>query len=120
MHIKHRVRLRVCIRVSARAVNSVMLLQIAVGRAVALMRRLLLEHRGYECKEPEAGKLTLAFRCAWVGVTVGLTLTLGFGVAELSLSSMSGGFVLRLLGVSILAGGANEDSAEQLSKSVCK
>ena len=105
-----------CVCLCARAIKSVMLLQIAVGRAVALMRRLLLEHRGYECKEPEAGKLTLAFRCAWVGVTVGL----GIGVAQLLLSSIAIGFVLGLLGVSLWAGGTVEDSAEQPSKSVCK
>jgi hypothetical protein len=28
----------------------------------ALARRLLMEYDGYECKEPEPGKFTLAFK----------------------------------------------------------
>lgn len=35
---------------------------VALGRATKLMRQLLRQCGGYECKEPEAGKLTLAFR----------------------------------------------------------
>jgi hypothetical protein len=35
---------------------------VALGKATKLMRHLLRAHRGYECKEPEPGKLTLAFR----------------------------------------------------------
>lgn len=34
----------------------------AVSKATKLMRQLLRQYRGYECKEPEPGKLTLAFR----------------------------------------------------------
>ncbi|KAL4419982.1 hypothetical protein ABPG75_007080 [Micractinium tetrahymenae] len=34
----------------------------AVSKATKLMRQLLRQHRGYECKEPEPGKMTLAFR----------------------------------------------------------
>ena len=35
---------------------------VALGKASKLMRQLLRRHHGYECKEPEPGKLTLAFR----------------------------------------------------------
>lgn len=35
---------------------------LALGRAVAAARSLLSDYSGYECKEPEPGKLTLAFR----------------------------------------------------------
>ena len=37
---------------------------VGVGRASRLVRTLLGPYDGYECKEPEAGKFTLAFRCA--------------------------------------------------------
>jgi hypothetical protein len=46
--------------------------QVGVGRYSDLVRRLLRLHDGYECKEPEPGKFTLAFKrldaCVrWVG-----------------------------------------------------
>jgi len=34
----------------------------------ALVRRLLPLLEGSECKSPEKGKFTLAFRCVWVGI----------------------------------------------------
>ena len=38
----------------------------AVGKVAHTVRRLLPQHGGYECKEPEPGKFTLAFRwAAW-------------------------------------------------------
>ena len=36
---------------------------IAVGKVSRTVRHLLPEHGGYECKEPEPGKFTLAFKC---------------------------------------------------------
>ncbi len=32
-----------------------------MARYAELVRRLLVKHDGYECKEPEPGKFTLAF-----------------------------------------------------------
>jgi hypothetical protein len=37
---------------------------LAVGLYVTLLRNLLPAYGGYECKEPEPGKLTLAFEYA--------------------------------------------------------
>ena len=39
---------------------------VAVGKVSRTVRHLLPEYGGYECKEPEPGKFTLAFRCAKV------------------------------------------------------
>ena len=36
---------------------------LAVGKVSRTVRHLLPQHHGYECKEPEPGKFTLAFRC---------------------------------------------------------
>jgi hypothetical protein len=36
--------------------------QEAVGVYAALARKLLHKYNGYECKEPEPGKFTIAFR----------------------------------------------------------
>ena len=45
---------------------------VGLNKAVKLMRSLLPEYDGYECKEPEAGKVTVAFRWGgWVGGWVG-------------------------------------------------
>lgn len=38
------------------------LLQLAVAKYASLARKLLRRYNGYECKEPEPGKFTLAFR----------------------------------------------------------
>ena len=35
---------------------------LAVGKVSRTVRYLLPQHQGYECKEPEPGKFTLAFR----------------------------------------------------------
>ena len=35
---------------------------LAVGKVSRTVRHLLPQHQGYECKEPEPGKFTLAFR----------------------------------------------------------
>lgn len=35
---------------------------IASGKVSSLVRQLLPDFRGYECKEPEPGKFTLAFQ----------------------------------------------------------
>ena len=35
---------------------------VAVGRVSRTVRYLLPQHQAYECKEPEPGKFTLAFR----------------------------------------------------------
>lgn len=35
---------------------------VAVGKVSRLVRELLHEYDGYECKEPEPGKFTLAFQ----------------------------------------------------------
>ena len=42
---------------------------VGLNKAVKLMRQLLPDYDGYECKEPEAGKITVAFRCrpCWGG-----------------------------------------------------
>lgn len=40
----------------------VFLLQVALGVMGATVRKLLKLYRGYECKEPEPGKFTLAFQ----------------------------------------------------------
>jgi hypothetical protein len=37
--------------------------QIAVHKYAKVLRQLLHRYNGYECKEPEPGKFTLAFRC---------------------------------------------------------
>lgn len=37
---------------------------LAMGRYTRTVRATLPEHAGYECKEPEPGKFTLAFPCA--------------------------------------------------------
>ena len=37
---------------------------VAVGKVSRLVRALLHDYRGYECKEPEPGKFTLAFQYA--------------------------------------------------------
>lgn len=39
-----------------------MLLQLSVGKYTSLARKLLRRYNGYECKEPEPGKFTLAFK----------------------------------------------------------
>lgn len=43
-------------------VIAVCLLQYAVGMYAAVARRLLRRYDGYECKEPEPGKFTIAFK----------------------------------------------------------
>ena len=50
------------IRTHTRACRVLTAYNVALGRATKLMRQLLRQCGGYECKEPEAGKLTLAFR----------------------------------------------------------
>lgn len=35
---------------------------VAVGKVSRVVRALLRDYRGYECKEPEPGKFTLAFQ----------------------------------------------------------
>ena len=43
----------------------------AVGLVNHTIRQLLPLFDGYECKEPEPGKFTLAFRCdAWVALEI--------------------------------------------------
>ncbi len=42
--------------------------QACVPMYTALARALLLAYGGYECKEPEPGKFTLAFKCARGGL----------------------------------------------------
>jgi hypothetical protein len=37
---------------------------LALGRYTRLVRAMLPAFDGYECKEPEPGKFTLAFKCA--------------------------------------------------------
>ena len=41
---------------------------LAVGKVSRTVRHLLPQHHGYECKEPEPGKFTLAFRCLHIWV----------------------------------------------------
>jgi hypothetical protein len=38
------------------------MLQLSVGKYTSLARKLLRRYNGYECKEPEPGKFTLAFK----------------------------------------------------------
>lgn len=47
---------------------------VAVHSYSKLVRRLLQEYDGYECKEPEAGKFTLAFRSVTAFPCAALTL----------------------------------------------
>ncbi|PSC75196.1 Helicase sen1 [Micractinium conductrix] len=49
---------------------------VAVSKATKLMRTLLRQHGGYECKEPEPGKMTLAFKCLEDAVEWGCALQL--------------------------------------------
>lgn len=41
--------------------SSITAYQLAVGQYAALARSLLPAYGGYECKEPEPGKFTMAF-----------------------------------------------------------
>ena len=45
-------------------INTITAYNVAVGKYSKLLRKLLPHFGGYECKEPESGKFTLAFRCA--------------------------------------------------------
>ena len=45
-------------------INTITAYNVAVGKYSKLLRKLLPRFGGYECKEPESGKFTLAFRCA--------------------------------------------------------
>lgn len=36
--------------------------QVAISKYTTVARKLMVRYHGYECKEPEPGKFTLAFR----------------------------------------------------------